>query len=311
MIFRQTMFLDKMGIAFRGIFSFKGLKATIASVVALLQFMGAFLFDLPTTPYGETLDLEKYKLIWSDEFDGDTLNEEYWTVSNKGVRRGGYWDDSQVSMNNGNLCIRTEYLENGKYGAGWYSAEVETLDKIDFKYGYLECRCICAPGVGLWSAFWTFSHGVGKIDGTGRDGAEIDIFESPHYNYNRLFRDSVTHSVHFDGYEQAHQRRFLGSYYAVNPYTEFNTYGVEWTENELVFYVNGVETARIADESVPQVSEWLKLSVEVNGTNGVPGLTDDGTIDGGDIGVITDNGGEGFKTDFLVDYVRVYTANPV
>lgn len=313
MTYRVSMFSNGIKkLLGGGLFKAGSVKGFFAGIVAVFQLLGAIIFDTPVTPYGHQFNYDEWECTWSDEFDGDALNASYWSGNNKGMRRGGYWDpDSQVSVKDGKLYITTEYLEDGKYGPGWYTAEIETRDKIAPTYGYIECRCICAPGNGLWSAFWTFSHGVGKIDGTGRDGAEIDIFESPHYAYNSIFKDSVTHSVHYDGYAESHQRKFLGSWYVDNPYTEFNTYGVEWNENELIFYINGIESARIDDESVPRVEEWLKLSVEVNGTNGVPGLTNDGTIDGGKIGLITDNGGNDYKSDFVVDYVRIYQKKPV
>ena len=310
MSYRATMFLSSLKkLLSGGLFKSGSFKGFFAGILAIFQLIGALIFDTPVTPYGNKINLDEWTLTWSDEFSGDSLDTSVWSANSNGMRRGGYWDsESQVSVKNDCLYITTEYLENGRYGAGWYSAEVETVNKIAPTYGYIECRCICAPGIGLWSAFWTFSHGINNIDGTGRDGAEIDIFESPHYNYDSIFKNSVTHSVHYDGYGDAHQRKFLGSWNVDNPYTEFNTYGIEWNENEIIFYINGVESARIDDESVPQVEEWLKLSVEVNGNNGVPGLTSDGTIDGGDIGLITENGGNDFKTDFIVDYVRIYTA---
>ena len=95
---------------------------------------------------------------------------------------------------------------------------------------------------------------------------------------------------------------------ARNIYTEYNTYGLEWNENELIFYINGVETDRLSGVWVPQVAEYLLLSVEVAGTvetiNGqrVPVLAKDNNI--------AMNPPSAFPIDFVVDYVRVYERKP-
>lgn len=38
----------------------------------------------------------------------------------------------------------------------------------------------------------------------------------------------------------------MGFFKGKNIYDEYNTYGVGWTEDEYIFYTNGVETARMS-----------------------------------------------------------------
>ncbi len=300
---RQTLFLEGIKrLLGGGIIKAGTIKGFFAGIIAVFQLTGAILFDTPVTPYGPKIDLTDRELVWSDEFNGTEIDRKIWSNRGDGVRRGGYWDmESQVSVKDGCLYITTEYREDGKFGPGWYTAEVETLNTVEPEYGYLECRCICAPGYGIWSAFWTFSHGVGSIDDTGHDGAEIDVMESPNYYQNAIRRNAITHNVHYDGYAEAHKTAFTGHWNAKNPYTEFNTYGVEWTADELIFYINGVETSRISGDCVPNVKEWLKLSVEVGGDNGIPDKPNGNSI-------LDNPEGKSFKSDFIVDYVRVYKA---
>lgn len=54
-----------------------------------------------------------------------------------------------------------------------------------------------------------------------------------------------------------------------NPYEEFNTYGLEWNEDEYIFYINGVETFRTSFGGVSQNPEYVILSVEMRGENGI------------------------------------------
>ena len=73
-------------------FSFKGF---FAGIMAILELFGMLLFGLPTTPRGQELNLEGYKLVMCDEFEGDTLNTDLWnyrvnlsTAPPQGVRAG-------------------------------------------------------------------------------------------------------------------------------------------------------------------------------------------------------------------------------
>ena len=286
---------------------YRMVQRMLASLLVIAEMLGAFIFGLPQTPRGQRIDLGTWELVWSDEFDGTALDASKWRPAGDGLRRGGYWDAGNAVVQDGFLYLRTDYQENGRFGPGWYSGAIETRGLYEKAYGYFECRCVCPGAAGLWGAFWMFAHGVGTIDGSGNDGAEIDVFESPMYAHpNKLKRDCVTHTIHFDGYGADHQSTMLGTYKAENPYTQFNTYGLEWNENECIFYINGVETDRIGGNYVSQVKEWLLLTVEVGGTNGVPGANEDGVIAAGDNGVITDNPSERFPVDMTVDYVRVY-----
>ena len=55
-----------------------------------------------------------------------------------------------------------------------------------------------------------------------------------------------------------------------------------------------------------QVEEWLILSVEVGGSNAVPGANEAGVVEIGGNGIITANPAAMFPVDMVVDYVRVY-----
>ena len=271
---------------------YRALQKIIASLLVIAELLGALLFEWPQTPRGQKIDLAAWNLVWSDEFDGTALDPAKWRSCGDGPRRGGYWDIGNAIVENGNLILRTDYQSGGRFGPGWYSGAVETQYRYEKTYGYFECRCICPGSDGLWGAFWMFSRGVGLIDGSGADGAEIDIFESPLFG-DALKKNAVTHTIHFDGYGADHQSAFLGYYKADHPYTQFNTYGLEWNENECIFYINGVETERIDGKYVSQVDEYMLLSVEVGGNDCVPEKPD----------VLR-------NADMIIDYVRVYDRKP-
>lgn len=255
------------------------------------------------------LDLTGMELVFEDNFDGD-LNSDVWTTTfDNPIRRGGYWTEEQTFTKDGSLIIRTEYKENGSQGAGWYTGTCLSQYKKEFTYGYFEAKCKAPAAEGLWSAFWMQAENMAQnlsTDG-GKNGAEIDIMESPFYNDPAMtikYRNTTLHTIHVDGYGDDHKAT-NSKYFEVNKdiYNEFNTYGVLWTENEYVFYINGYETWR-TDFGVSQVPEFLWLSVEIAGESGSanPSNNDNQFTWAGEI----TNNPKDKAYDFVVDYVKVY-----
>ena len=275
------------------------LKPIISMLTTIIMTL-CFWLDIPCYPMGEELDLDKFEITFADEFEGE-LDRSVWSghyqYGNKTVsRKGSYWNQYLAETKDGNLVIPVVYLEDGMggEGAGWYTAGVDTdadaPNGFSQKFGYFECRCILPKGADVWSAFWLMNSGVFDVDGSGQDGTEIDIFESD--GYEKILKYNVSSNLHFDGYGDAHQKmgakRFLLSN---NPYEEYNTYGLEWNEDEYIFYINGVETFRTSFGGVSQNPEYLILSVEMRGEDGIPSERANAPADG---------------TEFIIDYVRVY-----
>ena len=226
----------------------EALKPIIAMLTSLITSF-CILVGIPCYPAGEEVDMDKFELTFADEFDGE-LDRSVWSghyqYGNKTVsRKGSYWNQYLAETKDGNLVIPVLYLEDGMggEGAGWYTAGIDTdadaPNGFSQKFGYFECRCILPEGADVWSAFWLMNSGVFDVDGSGQDGTEIDIFESD--GYEKLLNRNVSSNLHFDGYGDAHQKmgakRFL---IKNNPYEEYNTYGLEWNEDEYIFYINGV-----------------------------------------------------------------------
>lgn len=112
--------------------------------------------------------MEKFDLVWQDDYLGDELDESKWHYdyaqpsdgSNGVLRKGGYWVNDAVEVSDGNLIITTDWREDGVFGAGRYSGAVST-ETTDYyqgsflqRYGYFEIRCKVHAIYGSWSAFW-------------------------------------------------------------------------------------------------------------------------------------------------------------
>ncbi|MBR3588949.1 MAG: glycoside hydrolase family 16 protein [Clostridia bacterium] len=273
------------------IWSSFSIKGFFAGIMAIFELFGMLLFGHPITPSGQELNLDEYKLVLYDEFEGDSLNTNLWFHRGEGSQGQGKYSSEQVSFKDGNMIITGEYRENGKFGEGWYGAEVGTVNK--YKHGYFEIRCICNKDPYFWSAFWIQADHPydAEYSKGGVGGAEIDIFES--MSHNSTYSNSVTSTVHcagVDGIQEGIQSANLGTFKANNIYEEYNTYGLEWTEDEYIFYINGVETVRTDfGNGVSQVAEMPIISLVVPSSDKFD-LMDKET----------------YNTQFKIDYVKIY-----
>lgn len=292
----------------------------IRALVAILMMLSPSLphqLSLPAIPKGQDLNLDsRFELVWSDEFDGTELDRTKWQYPWwETERKGGYWHEDMVDVKDGNLVITTAYMSEpldnyydeiwgdridfDEYKEGWYTGCITGINTVEHLYGYFECRAILPKSTGMWSAFWMMNDKVENVDGSGKDGTEVDIFESMYYkDVSWGAGDAVVSGIHYDGYGADHKGYSIGKWFANNPYEEYNTYGLEWNENEYIFYINGVETGRLSTGGVSQNPEYLLLSCEVAGENGVANADRHGT------GKISMKPGD--TAEFIVDYVRVY-----
>ena len=274
------------------IFTSFSLKKIIASLLAIIELFGLTIFDLPTTPRGQEFDSTGYNLVFEDEFDAPTLNTDVWEYRGSGPRRGGFNAESQVELKNGNMIMTGEYLTDGAYGEGWYTGMIRLKER--YCKGYFEIRCIVNNDPGFWSAFWIQADApyTASVSKGGPGGAEIDIFESLNWGDSKG-SDSVAQTIHcagVDGVQEGFQSFNLGSFYGENIYEKYNTYGLEWTDDEYIFYVNGVETRRTSfGNGVSEVEEEVIVSLEIPAEEELAELDK-----------------ESFNTEFIVDYVKIY-----
>jgi alpha-L-fucosidase len=226
---------------------------------------------LPLLPAGKC-----WKLAWSDEFDGSTLDQSKWEVLGDWKRRDGFWVKADSYLDGqGNLVLRTR-----KDGDRYTCGAVRTQGRFEHTYGYWVCRCRFPKEPGHWPAFWLTADGVSKVGDDGRDGTEIDIMEKP------WREDRTTQNLHWDGYGKGHKHAGT-TFTAPGVSAGFHTFGLYWTAQEYVFYVDGLETWRTSGGGVSQVPEFAKLTEEIGQW-------------GGDITKAK------LPDYFLVDYVRVY-----
>ncbi len=252
-----------------------------------------------------------FKLIWSDEFDGDELDMTKWDyrLSIMGKRHRTF-DTEGVRLDGNSNAVFSIYEKDGEIcsshletGYNYFDAERPTEDcwgggliwpigefkkhKFTHKYGYYECRCRLQEREGWWSAFWLNSPTIGSSPVPEEVGVETDIMESFHPG------NIETHNNHYNGYGSDHVCVSAGGGYDVE-LGVYHTFGVLWTPNGYTFFVDGKEDGHI-DGPVSHVEQFILLSTEVNGYR-AKGLS------------ATDEAREAARLGdaFIVDYVRVF-----
>lgn len=229
----------------------KGIIAALLAFVAALPAAAQEAADL-------VVDGRRLSLTFEDDFDGAELDPAKWSRADEMKRQDkeNYWDDSMSRLNGrGELVIsaRTERdTGNILTGAAW------TKGLFEQTYGYYEIRTTLNTVPGYWTAFWLMTDNAASEENGGRDGTEIDVYESAYYN-----EGLVQHTLHWDGYAAAH--RSVGTTAPLEYDGEYHTFGVLWTPEEYVFYVDGAETWRTdADEAggTCEVPLYMIISAE-------------------------------------------------
>lgn len=120
-----------------------------------------------------------YKMVWSDEFNGTSLDSKVWNIEENGNGGGNqelqYYRKENVAVKDGNLVLtaRRESYNNKQFTSG----RINSRDKAYFKHGIIQAR-IKFPKTanGVWPAYWMMGNDYGKL-GWPRCG-EIDIVET-------------------------------------------------------------------------------------------------------------------------------------
>jgi Beta-glucanase/Beta-glucan synthetase len=186
-------------------------------------------------------------LVWSDEFDGETLNSRNW-LFDKGAGGWGnnewqYYTDrpENVRIENGVLIIEAR---NEEYLAWKYtSARIKTHYLQSWTYGRIEARIkLPVGGKGVWPAFWMLGENVATARWP-RCG-EIDIME------NIGNPTTVYGTVHGPGYagNKAISKAFVSP---VDLSADFHIYAVEWEADEIRWYVDDQLYHTVRRDQVP------------------------------------------------------------
>ena len=228
-------------------------------------------------------------LVWSDEFDGTTLNLNNWSfelgdgcpnLCGWGNNELQSYTDSNHRLEDGMLII------SAKNENEYTSTRILTKGKQEFTYGKIETRVKVPSGAGLWPAFWALG---GDIDtNSWPDCGEIDIMEYVGKNPGQIFTSVHTRS----SYGNTVNTQITP---VPNIEDDFHVFAIDWTENYIDFYLDESRVYRYAAQT--QTAEtwpfnkpfFLLINLAIGGNFGGPVASS-----------------VQFPKEYLIDYVRVY-----
>ncbi|NLP09904.1 family 16 glycosylhydrolase [bacterium] len=230
----------------------------------------------PLSPKQYTAESLGYKLYWEDQFDGDQLDPDKWSVRGIGRRAVGYVSAEAVKVKNGFL-----ELSAFQRGDSIMVGAVGTQGRFMTKYGYFECRAQLQKSSGNWAAFWIQSTEIAKGEDPARYGVEIDIME----HFKKMGQDIISHNIHW---AYGPNQKTVGALESKRDGVTkgFHTFAVEWTPEKYAFFVDGYKYHELT-HPISHIEEYLILSMEL--PNSLEGLKD-----------------SVFPDVFIVDYVKVY-----
>ena len=236
-------------------------------------------------------------LLWHDEFEGAAgaaPDATYWSYDTGGTGWGNQELEfytsrpSNVALDGeGHLAIVAR--AESYMGKAYTSGRINTLQHYTHAFGRFEARMQVPAGQGLWPAFWMLGNDY-AASGWPACG-EIDIVETKGQEPNIVH--GTIHGPGYSGGSAITSKRDVPG----PPLSDgFHVYAVEWTSEQIEFYVDDFKYATLTPASLPAGTSWvydhpfgILLNVAVGGNFvGAPDATTT------------------FPQTLLVDYVRVY-----
>jgi beta-glucanase (GH16 family) len=236
----------------------------------------------------------RWKLVWSDEFNGDALDTTKWTARDQeGYTNNGEleWNSpEQVYVSNGTLIIKSNpnTTHSGfKYASGY----LDTSGKWSATFGRYEIHAQLPIGKGMWPAHWLLSQYL-----CWPVGAEIDIMESISKPISQIYG-----TYHFGACCGCNTGN--GSMYDshIDLSKSFHTYAVEWNKTSVTWFFDNVAYKTVDSASVNNgknftfdvTPHYFILNTAVGGS--WPGDPDNTTT---------------WPQYHIIDYVRMYGWEP-
>lgn len=227
----------------------------------LLLVSAPWLAAVPVAPAG-------WKLIWNDEFQRDnSIDTTKWSPCERG---GADWNntmtrDPRCYKVKGGVLHLIGIPNDGadKAQVSFLTGGITSQGKFSFKHGKIEISARFKSARGAWPALWLLG-----VDGGWPKNGEMDLME--HLNYDKMVYQTV-HSQFTVNIDKKNSP-VKGGTAAIKP-DAFNTYGVEWNTEKIVFSVNGKVThtyPRVAEKGPAQwpfdQPFYIIMSMQIGGS---------------------------------------------
>jgi hypothetical protein len=253
---------------------------------------------IPTTGFVSPESYDGYRLVWRDEFNGNSLSSDWVFDLGDGCPTLCGWGNNElqtytnrpnnIRVEGGNLVITAQREAMG--GRNFTSSRIKTEGRQSFQFGRIDIRAVLPKGQGLWPALWMLGDNIRQV-GWPACG-EIDIMEM--VGGPSVARNNEVHgTVHWDN---------NGSWANTGGSTilrqgifndNFHVFSIIWDAQRIVWLLDNVPYHQV-DITPAALSElrgsfFFLFNIAVGGN--WPGNPDATTV---------------FPQQMVVDYVRVF-----
>lgn len=217
-----------------------------------------------------------------DEFGGSALDSGKWTqcVAYSGncaiddaYNLVEWYKPGNVSVSSGTarlafiretgtVCINCSFGAGYNVTRNFAGSYIQTSNTFVTTYGYAEARIKLPRSGGLWPAWWT-------LPAKSQDG---NIFWPPEIDFLEYFTNQPRESVHTLHFNTATQINATDGNQYLHPAelsADFHTYSANWTPQEVIWYVDGMEVFRSSAYQV-HTPMYFILSVGSGNLSGPP-----------------------------------------
>ena len=236
------------------------MKSNSIKLATLITFLTAGSTFSQTTEKKQVAPITNEKVVFFDDFSEKALDRTKWNVSvTHGIvnnEQQAYVDSASTiyiahgieaaGASDGVLVLKPKFSPGFKNSEGnsfdFISGRIDSRDKVKFTYGSISARMKLPDGPGFWPAFWALG------DGKWPDCGEIDIME------NVGEPDWVSAALHGPGYFG--ETPIVNKIFMKKDITRWHVYSVDWTENSLIFKVDGETYYRVTRPMIEAYGKW-------------------------------------------------------
>ena len=217
---------------------------------------------------GEKSSLHKgYKLVWSDDFDKETLDTTSWNIEINNTGNGNgeleYYTDHPANVTvgkdpeTGASCLILTARKEKYRGKDFTSGRITTANKRVFTHGKVESRIkLPLTANGLWPAFWLLGNNYFTI-GWPRCG-EIDILEMGHAdgikdgNQENLFNGAC----HWGFWKDGNYPNYAKATANEHPLQDgkFHLFTLEWDDKSIKMFLD--------QDKNPKMKPYYDMNIE-------------------------------------------------
>lgn len=262
-----------------------------------------------------------YELVWSDEFNGTTLNTKAWNIEVNGNGGGNnelqYYRSENVSVGteptSGENCMIITSKKESFGGKSFTSGRVNSMGKVAFKHGKIEARIMMPKTAnGLWPAFWMMGNDMNAGVSWPYCG-EMDILEAGNSEGISAGTQEkyIDGALHWGPYSGGNHPMYAKGY--TSPYSlqdgQFHLFTLIWDDNKVSMYID-------LDKN-PGESPYFEMTISDMSAQNSAGryfhkqffLLFNVAVGGSVTGIYNDNGITALNNGdakMYVDYVRAY-----